>query len=1000
MSNLKQKEKYYIVINYLNQIDPSFRFISFPIIDPKTYNSQLRINHVKTLPTLTFYKAMEKELNTVIEKPFTSSQELKQIAWRLINNLKQEREIMEYNQKLRQVQIEAQRDLKRIFLKVKEITQNIEKNLNLEKKADFIDNLFKNIKQINLIIGEAQLIYQSLLQIEIQTSIDLTHYIGLFSDQQNSKLLIAFGYDENAIEMIEFLDHVIDVLEDCYQKCEQASEEQAASKSAFLALQMEQTFSEGKEYFQVTNSLYHQLCAYIYLEFHRMIKYTREELKKLEPYLAKINKNICEILYLHFIKKRETEKIKDEFQGLVNRIKVGVREPLRSKENENLVKSIENESNRLLDELRSCKETYNLYTAECFTVFFEHKKMRRKKEIKQLKNDIRLFQQTLKFIKEIIDSEEPLDKNMKDSQIFTKLIEETKTKFEKIQQNKTRSKLPHQNEEINKIRNEAKKIYLQSEDQIVQLQQYINKFEQYYNVSYVSIFEHLFEKKYIQLKKTRENLYQIQDDIIDMLSQESKILRIDCEQIRDETDLLLKDIFVFLDSIDAKLLTRTDNKYLLDDIGTNILKLLMRLKKNQAQIEINLQDESLIISYELSSELKKMGQSLSIQLTNLEALGIIIESRSYFNSQLIVNTVYEFMDNQPEFKVLDSMLKDLPSHKKDVEEFITEYQQKVSSQLLMLSRARIELEQFFQKNFGDMMECHKVILTQHDEYIKKYNDNVVLLDSNFLNVITPIVTSYQKISNIIIDIMSNQIFQADLKNKIRDLLNKYLNKLKQNYVTDNLINIQRTCHVLIFYNKTKEEIIQKYHQIVRNSMDFSMSTLNQVLQNMSVPPDEFMSLTKDMRWANVFYKTNGNLLKFVNVSDYNSLLEKTQPLYDFFYQLQSYIKTLEQQYNQAIVKSGKFPSDREEEEDDDDNNDNDNDDEQEEEKRQTNLQQNQQKQMEGIQPKHEKLKNVVQKIIEQLQDNYKFHFDGDSQKMAMVLIKLLQTIFYPILQEK
>lgn len=39
--------------------------------------------------------------------------------------------------------------------------------------------------------------------------------------------------------------------------------------------------------------------------------YTREELKKLEPYIAKINKNICEILYLHFIKKKETEKIKD-----------------------------------------------------------------------------------------------------------------------------------------------------------------------------------------------------------------------------------------------------------------------------------------------------------------------------------------------------------------------------------------------------------------------------------------------------------------------------------------------------------------------------------------------------------------------------------------------------------------------------------------------------------------------------------------------------------------
>ncbi|KAL4459346.1 hypothetical protein ABPG74_017959 [Tetrahymena malaccensis] len=997
MSDINQNEKYQIVIKYLNQIDPSFQFISFPIIDPKTYNSQLKINHVKTLPTLTFYKAMERELVAVIDKPFTSSQELKQIAWRLINNLKQEREIMEYNQKLRQVQIEAQRDLKRIFLKVKEITQNIEKNLNLDKKADFIDNLFNNIKQINLIITEAQLIYKALLQIEIQTSIDLTHYIGLFSDEQNSKLLIAFNYDENAIEMIEFLDHVIDVLEDCYYKCEQASEEQAASKSAFLALQMEQTFNEGKEYFQVTNSLYHQLCAYIYLEFNRMIKYTREELKKLEPYLAKINKNIREILYLHFIKKRETEEIKDKFQGLVNRIRVKIKEPLKSKENENEVKEIENESNNLLNDLRSCKETYNLYTAECFTVFFEHKKMRRKKEIKQLKNDIRLFQQTLKFIREIIDSEEPLKKNMEDSLNFKKQIEETKIKFEKIQQNKTRSKLPHQNEEINKIRNEAKKIYLQSEDQIVQLQKYIKKFEQYYNVSYVSIFEHLFEKKYEQLKETRKQLYEMQDKIIEMLSQESKILRVDCEQIRQETDLLLQDIFNFLDSIDAKLLTRTDNKYLLDDIGTNILKLLMRLKKNQAQIEINLQDESLIISYELSSELKKMGQSLSIQLTNLEALGIIIESRSYFNSQLIVNTVYEFMDNQPEFKVLDSMLKDLPSHKKDVEEFITEYQQKISSQLLMLSRARIELEQFFQKNFGDMMECHKVILSQCEEYSKKYNDNVVLLDSNFLNVITPIVTSYQKISNIIIDIMSNQIFQADLKNKIRDLLNKYLNKLKQNYVTDNLINIQKTCHVLIFYSKIKEEIIQKYHQIVRNSMDCSMSQINQVLNNLQEPPNEFMSLLKDMSWAKVFYKTNGNLLKFVNVSDYNSLLEKTQALENFFKQLQNYIKTLEQQYNSAIVRSGKFPSDKKE---GDDNDDDEDDNESEEEQKQSSQQQNQQKQLQGIQPKNQKLRNVVQKIIEQLQDNYTFNFDGDAQKMAMVLIKLLQTIFYPILQEK
>lgn len=68
------------------------------------------------------------------------------LAGKYIESLRLDRDLMSYNQKLRSVQVNAHKDLLRIFLEVKNIIQNIEKNFKIEKKGSFIDLLFTNIK--------------------------------------------------------------------------------------------------------------------------------------------------------------------------------------------------------------------------------------------------------------------------------------------------------------------------------------------------------------------------------------------------------------------------------------------------------------------------------------------------------------------------------------------------------------------------------------------------------------------------------------------------------------------------------------------------------------------------------------------------------------------------------------------------------------------------------------------------------------------------------------
>lgn len=108
-------------------------------------------------------------------------------------------------------------------------------SLTLERKGKFIDLLFSDIKSLNRLLGEAQLIYSTISSLEIRTSFDLINYISMFSEQQNSRLLIAFEYEQNAADLIDFHDHILNVLQTSYEDCN-ISDEGIAVKSAHLAL--------------------------------------------------------------------------------------------------------------------------------------------------------------------------------------------------------------------------------------------------------------------------------------------------------------------------------------------------------------------------------------------------------------------------------------------------------------------------------------------------------------------------------------------------------------------------------------------------------------------------------------------------------------------------------------------------------------------------------------------------------------------------------------------
>ncbi|KAL4504272.1 hypothetical protein ABPG72_021110 [Tetrahymena utriculariae] len=190
------------------------------------------------------------------------------------------------------------------------------------------------------------------------------------------------------------------------------------------------------------------------------------------------------------------------------------------------------------------------------------------------------------------------------------------------------------------------------------------------------------------------------------------------------------------------------------------------------------------------------------------------------------------MDSQPKLKVCDQMLKDLPFHKKYFEEFITQDEQKVYSQLLMLPMASRSLNNYFKKFWKyDGVPQNKFNIIQR--LYQNYNYKIVLHDTSQQilecgNANDCLLKNDQQ--NFNRHSVKLKISSRLKKNKIRDLINKQLSELKQNYQTDNLINTKRACHMLLFYNKIKELIIQMYHQIVRNIMHRSVSLIHQVFQ--------------------------------------------------------------------------------------------------------------------------------------------------------------------------
>lgn len=65
MAKVLLKEKFKIVKSYLNEIDPSFRFITFPIvINPA---NTIQILQLIPVPTLCFYKNISNDLEFIID---------------------------------------------------------------------------------------------------------------------------------------------------------------------------------------------------------------------------------------------------------------------------------------------------------------------------------------------------------------------------------------------------------------------------------------------------------------------------------------------------------------------------------------------------------------------------------------------------------------------------------------------------------------------------------------------------------------------------------------------------------------------------------------------------------------------------------------------------------------------------------------------------------------------------------------------------------------------
>lgn len=96
MASLLLKDKFQIVKTYLNQIDPNFHFLTFPIVDSKI-TGQIKVVQLKPRLTLSSYKLIEEDLDMIIDLPFTSNQSLLSLAWKYIDSLHIDREVMEYN---------------------------------------------------------------------------------------------------------------------------------------------------------------------------------------------------------------------------------------------------------------------------------------------------------------------------------------------------------------------------------------------------------------------------------------------------------------------------------------------------------------------------------------------------------------------------------------------------------------------------------------------------------------------------------------------------------------------------------------------------------------------------------------------------------------------------------------------------------------------------------------------------------------------------------------